>query len=391
MITSESIQKRFEQRFSCNAKWISSAPGRVNLIGEHTDYNGGFVLPAAIDRGIKIAARLRRDDFLNLYSETFNESVSFSVSTRIPPPKTKGWYSYFAAVADQFMKKDKSVPGMDVYICGDIPLGAGLSSSAAFEVCVATLLDAVLCTNLSKQEIAVLSREAEHSEYVGVQCGIMDQFIAAMGKKDHALQIDCYSLDYKIVPFDSEKAAIVLCNSMKKRGLVDSAYNQRRSECNQGLKIINELGDKTYPTLRHVPYPVFEKYKARLPENVQKRVLHNLTENRRVLEFVEALEANDFAEAGALLFESHESLEEDYEVSCKELDRIVEISAACKGVFGSRMTGAGFGGCAVSLVKPNHVEEFKNSLSETYNREFNVLPEIYVASPQNGAEISHIE
>lgn len=387
MISDEHVSNGFKGYFKSDPQWLSSAPGRVNLIGEHTDYNGGFVLPAAINREMKIAARLRRDDALNLFSESFNESVSFSVSTRIPSPKTRGWYSYFAAVADRFMNRGIAVPGMDVYICGDVPLGAGLSSSAAFEVCAATLLNHVCGAGFSSKEIALLSQAAEHSEYVGVRCGIMDQFIAALGQKDHALLIDCYSLEEKAAPFNSNKAVIMIINSMKRRGLVDSEYNQRRKEAEEGFHLIRELSGVDYPSIRHISKDIWERYRDKLSEKSRKRIEHNISENQRVLDFVIALERDDFTLAGRLLYESHESLKTDYEVSCPQLDSIVEIAKEAKGIFGCRMTGAGFGGCAVALVKPDDIEEIGERMIREYSLCCEIKPEIYVSSPESGAKI----
>ncbi len=385
--TDDDVIRNFEKRYGCPPQIISTAPGRVNLIGEHTDYNGGFVLPAAINRAMRIAARLRRDDSLNLFSETFNESVSFSISSRIRPPQTKGWYSYFASVVDQFMQRGASVPGMDVYITGDVPLAAGLSSSAAFEVCAAVLLDHMCDTKLSRKELALLSQKAEHSEYVGVKCGIMDQFISALGEKDHALFIDCYTLDATLVSFDSTKASIVIINSMKKRGLVDSEYNQRRLECEQGFQMLKELSGRDFPSIRHIPPEIFEEYKHKLPEKSRMRIRHNLSENQRVQDFVKALKYDDFIKAGTLLYESHESLRKDYEVSCNELDRIVGIASMCEGIYGCRMTGAGFGGCAVALVLPAAADEFSNRMIREYNKAFHLKPEIHITPPAPGASI----
>ena len=381
----------FEKRYGCLPQFVSVAPGRVNLIGEHTDYNGGFVLPAAINRSLRIAARVRRDDSLNLYSETFNESVSFSISARIRPPQIKGWYSYFAAVVDRFMDRGASVPGMDVSICGDVPLGAGLSSSAAFEVCAAVLLDRVCDTKLSRKDLALLSQKAEHSDYVGVKCGIMDQFISALGEKDHALLVDCFTLEPRLVPFDSASAFIVIVNSMKKRGLMDSEYNMRRSECEKGFQLIKNLSRADFPSIRHIPSEIFDKYKKKLPEKSRMRLAHNLSENQRVQDFVQALKYADFAKAGILLYESHESLKSDYEVSCEELDRIVEIASLCEGVYGCRMTGAGFGGCAVALVLPAAAEEFSKRMISEYDRAFHLIPEIYITPPAPGAFIREIK
>jgi len=388
MIPDDLLVEQFNETYNAHPEYLATAPGRVNLIGEHTDYNGGFVLPVAIDRGIGIAARVRGDDALNLFSPVFNEFVSFSLSSRIHPPKVRGWYSYFLAVVDRFHESGTVVPGMDVFITGDVPLGAGLSSSAAFEVCTATLIDSVCKTRLSKRDIALLSQKAEHSEFVGVRCGIMDQFISALGKRDSALLIDCHTLEYSHVPFDSQKAAILIVNSMKKRGLVDSEYNRRREECEKGFQTLCDLSGNEYPSIRHIPWDVFETFKEKLSKESCKRIRHNLSENRRVHDFVKALKQNDFEVAGDLLYESHASLKDDYEVSCEELDFIVQTARGIEGVFGCRMTGAGFGGCTVALVETGEVERVQKIMKKKYTDPFKVEPEIYITTPQNGASIS---
>jgi galactokinase len=387
LISGDDLVKRFEEYFKCTPQWIASAPGRVNLIGEHTDYNGGFVLPVAINRGIVMAVRIRRDESLNLYSESFNEFVSFSLSSCLHPPNSKGWYSYFLAVVNQFHQAGVVVPGMDVFLSGDVPLQAGLSSSAAYEVCTAVLINAICEVRFSKRELALLSQRAEQSEFIGVKCGIMDQFISCMALKNHALLIDCYSLEVEHVPFYSSKAVIVIINTMKKRGLIDSEYNKRREECEQGLKIIQKLSGKAFPTIRHISLTEFERYKENLSGNVRKRLLHNLIENDLVLEFVEHLKKDNFKKAGELMTKSHESLQLNYEVSCKELDWIVGMAVQFEGVYGCRMTGAGFGGCAVALVRPDILGQFMEIISRRFFKEFVVKPEIYKTKPTEGANI----
>jgi len=387
MISNEYVIKSFNHLFSLQPEIMSSAPGRVNLIGEHTDYNGGFVLPAAINREIKIAARTRHDRILRIYSETFNEMFETSPATGIMSSWEKGWQNYFLAVVDGFIKRGVDIPAMDVYICGDIPQGAGLSSSAAYEVCATVLLNAVCNAGLSPFEIAVLAQAAEHSPFVGVRCGIMDQLISVMAQADHALLIDCYTLETMPVPFDSTRAKIVLINSMKMRGLVDSEYNRRRAECEDGLKLIRKLSSQEIPTIRHIPADVFERFQGRLPENYSRRIRHNLTENGRVYLFTKCLTSGDYETAGKLLYASHESLRTDFEVSCAELDSIVQIATRCEGVCGCRMTGAGFGGCAIALVEPSHIEDFTRVMSVEYAKSFSILPEILVTIPATGATV----
>jgi galactokinase len=385
MIHDERIIEIFEDAFNVRPAWIARAPGRVNLIGEHTDYNGGFVFPAAINREMKMAARLRDDKTIHLYSGNFDYKVVIDLSKELEPFETNTWANYFLAVAAQFQERGINLPGLNVALEGDVPLGAGLSSSAAYEVCAGELLSQITKAEMTHKNIALLSQAAEHSRFVGVKCGIMDQFISALGSKDKALKIDCFSLDYELIPFDSGKASIVIINSMKKRGLVDSEYNQRRKECEEGLKSMKTLAKEDYSTLRHIPMDVFESSQSFLSENVVKRVRHNLTENQRVLDFKSALSASDFKRAGELLYQSHASLRDDFQVSCKELDMIVEIASGINGCYGCRMTGAGFGGCAVALVQPEMVESFVSELAASYQEQTGKKPDIYVTPACAGA------
>jgi galactokinase len=349
------------------------------------------VLPVAIGNEIKMAARRTSRPKLNLFSGNFSERSSFALRGAPVPPRGKGWHNYFLAVVAQFIQRGISIPGLDVAIKGDVPLGAGLSSSAAYEVCAAVLLDAICGTGIDRRDLALLAQAAEHSDYVGVRCGIMDQFISALGSTNHALLIDCHSLDYQLFPFDSTGASIVIINSMKRRGLMDSEYNQRRHECEEGLRLMRELTGVAYETVRHIPMDVFTAHAAQLPENSRKRLRHNLSENARVLSFSEGLRKSDWSRLGQLLYESHASLRDDFNVSCRELDRIVEIASGCDGVYGCRMTGAGFGGCAVALVRPEMVEAFITRLSGEYQAAVGVKPDVYVSAPAAGAEVKRVD
>jgi len=265
-----------------------------------------------------------------------------------------------------------------------------LSSSAAFEVCAATLLNKVCQAGLSPKEIALLAQAAEHSAYVGVRCGIMDQFASALGQSAHALFVDCHSLDYEAVPFDPDGASIVIINSNKPRELRGSDYNRRRLECEEGLRLINEKENASYATLRHIPLEIFDRHAATLPEKVRQRVKHNLTENTRVREFVEALKRSDWDAAGDALYASHASLRDDFEVSCAELDAIVEIARDSKLAYGCRMTGGGFGGCAVALVAPANVENFKAHLEPLYKDRTGLEATVYSTRPMQGAAVETV-
>lgn len=393
MIDTNTLVDQFKSVYKESPKLISRAPGRVNLIGEHTDYNGGFVFPAAISFEMKIAASLRADKTIHMYSVNFEQSFSFSLNaelTKCDKPYT--WVNYFVAVIAQFVERGFDIPGMNIALSGDVPLGAGLSSSAAYEVCVASMLNYFCKSQIDPAHIALLSQAAEHSKFVGVQCGIMDQFISALGKADHALMIDCHSLDYELVPFDSSKADIVIINSMKKRGLVDSEYNTRRAECELGLQEMRKLTGKNYETIRHIPYEDFLAMESKLStRDVCKRLRHNITENMRVHDFGKALANGDFELAGKLLCESHASLRDDFEVSCPELDVITEIAADIYGTFGCRMTGAGFGGCAVALVKPEMTEEFQDVMFLEYKKRTKQQCITYVSKPCDGTNVTLLE
>lgn len=391
MIPDEIVIKDFVEKFAQSPQWIARAPGRVNLIGEHTDYNGGFVLPVAINREIKMAASFNLNGKFNLYSTNYENLFTFDLETLAPSPSKSNWQNYFLAVLAQFMNRGIKIPGLNVLINGDIPLGAGLSSSAAFTVCCATLLNAITGAGLSKKELALLAQAAEHSKFVGVNCGIMDQFVSALAKRDTAMLLDCYNLEYELVPMDSTAITIVIVNTMRQRGLVESEYNRRREECEEGLKIIKKLTGEVFPTLRHISPEIYEKYREYLPENIRKRVKHNLTENQRVHEFVRALREKNYSAGGHLLYHSHYSLRDDYEVSCAELDYLVEASKSIPGVYGCRMTGAGFGGCVVALVEPEFVSEFTKEVSQRYYQNYAIMPEIYTSTPAEGADISYVK
>ncbi|MBX7244501.1 MAG: galactokinase [Candidatus Sumerlaeaceae bacterium] len=385
MISDEMVVEGFRERYARDPQFIAHAPGRVNLIGEHVDYAGGFVLPVAIDLEVRMAAAPRVDDMVTVSSAHFKNDASFQLSSFSPSNGAGGWGGYFFGVLDYFRAKGAPLTGMDVWVASDIPMGVGLSSSAAFEVASAMLFQAMAGTSLAPREIALLAQAAENGPYVGMQCGIMDQFISAMAVEDHALLIDCHSLESNAVPIDPAKARIVIINSMKKRGLVDSEYNARRRESAEGLARLRELSGTEFPTLRHVPAEVFERFAGSLESMVCKRVRHHVTENQRTLRFVEALRHGRVAEAGALLYESHASLRDDYEVSCPELDFLSAAARGIDGVLGCRMTGGGFGGCVVALVEPESTDEFLDSICDRFAKCFGVVPHHWVTMPAGEA------
>ncbi|MCF8009082.1 MAG: galactokinase, partial [Halanaerobiales bacterium] len=318
-MNSDKLWKYFIENFNLTEarKGIYQAPGRVNIIGEHTDYNNGFVLPMAIDKKMFFVAQLRDDQTINLYSYDYNEKYSFSINNFNFSPK-KMWANYIMGVVSEFKKLKKDIKGADILFSGDIPQGAGLSSSAALEVGIAYLLNDLNDFKISPQEQAFLSQRAEN-DFVGVKCGIMDQYISRLGKKDHLLLLDCKTNQYELVPFRSDKYIFMIIDSKVERGLVDSKYNKRREECEAAVKFFNKKLNKNVESLRSVNFSELQKYKNKIDKTIYRRVKHVISENHRVLESVKALKESIFKKLGDLMYQSHKSLSEDYEVSSKEL------------------------------------------------------------------------
>lgn len=358
------------------------APGRVNLIGEHTDYNDGFVMPMAIEKNITMLAQLRPDRKVKAYSLDYDKIAEFDLDN-LKYDEENIWLNYIMGVVDEIQKTGEKLQGFNLMFSGNVPQGSGLSSSAALEVVTALAVTDLHKIKMDGVEMALLAQRAENN-FVGVQCGIMDQYISRLGKKDHALLIDCRSNEYELVPFKNDNYQIVICNSKVERGLVDSEYNQRRQECNQAVEFFAEKKDENITALRDVDLETVEEYKDELDENVYKRAHHVVSENERVLASKKALEADDMQKFGGLMYASHKSLSQDYEVSCKELDILVDL-AAKEDIEGARMTGAGFGGCTVNLVKKEKVDEFVENIKEKYKAETDIDPEIYVSNPGEGA------
>ncbi len=358
------------------------APGRVNLIGEHTDYNDGFVMPMAIEKEITMLAQLRPDKKVKFYSLDYDQLVEYDLDNLVYDEENV-WANYLMGVIDEIQKLGESLQGFNLMFTGNVPQGSGLSSSAALEVVTALAVTDLHKIKIDGVEMALLAQRAENN-FVGVQCGIMDQYISRLGKKDHALLIDCRTNDYELVPFENENYQIVICNSKVERGLVDSEYNQRRQECNQAVELFAKKEDAEITALRDVELETVEKYKDQLEENVYKRAKHVVSENARVLESKNALEADDMQKFGDLMYASHKSLSEDYEVSCKELDILVNLAAE-EEVEGARMTGAGFGGCTVNLVKKDKVDQFVANIKEKYKEKTGIEAEVYVSNPGDGA------
>lgn len=371
----------FERRFGREPQIIARAPGRVNLIGEHTDYNDGFVLPVAIDCQVLVAAAPRPDRTVHLYALDFEAQSSFSLED-IQHDEEQGWSNYQRGVGWALQEEGLDLMGLEAVITSDVPIGSGLSSSAAIEVSIATAWKLLSGFELDPVRLALLCQKAEN-EFVGANCGIMDQFISVLGQRDHALLVDCRSLDYQLVPVP-RGAAIVVADTMKRRGLVDSEYNARRRECEEGVQLLREHISGVR-ALRDVTPQQFAQHAERLPPVIRRRCRHVIEENARVEGAVVALDVGDLASFGELMIASHRSLRDDYEVSCRELDVMMEAALKVEGVYGSRMTGAGFGGCTVSLVREKAVLDFRERVAAEYEAIVGVQPQIYVCRASDGA------
>ncbi len=377
----------YEQKFGGKDPVLVRAPGRVNLIGEHTDYNDGFVFPVAIDRYAFICGARSDDARLRLHSMMYNETLEYPLDG-FERDGDHGWANYILGVVRELGALGYGLPGADIVNSCSIPLASGLSSSAAVEVAVSTFFEEVAGLDIPATEAAKLCQRAENN-FVGVNCGIMDQFISRLGKEGTALFIDCRSLEYEHVPFDDPGIRILVCNTGVKRGLVDSEYNTRRRECEEGARFFAEKLDKKVTALRDVGLEEFVKYESELPGNVRKRCRHIIAENERVLKAVELLKKGDYEGFGRLLYDSHASLRDDYEVSCRELDMMVDILSRQEGVLGARMTGAGFGGCTVSVFEiedEGHERSIIENVAREYAEATGISSDIFFTAAESGAK-----
>jgi galactokinase len=373
------LRKRFEALHGHRPR-VFRAPGRVNLIGEHTDYNDGFVLPAAIDFYTWVALSSRSDRKLVLSSENFPGIAEYELDSPNHHRRHE-WSDYVYGVVLVLERAGKRLRGADVLVAGEIPIGAGLSSSAAIEVATGYALLENSGHPVERVELAKLCQRAEN-EFVGVRSGIMDQFISCFGRTGQALLLDCRSLEYSLVALPGG-ISLVICNTMVKHELAGGEYNQRRSECEAGVRLLAEHLPQVR-ALRDVTLADLEKYGSGLPPVVYRRCRHVVSENGRVLEAVRALGAGDLATVGALMAESHRSLRDDYEVSCVELDLLVDLAAQTEGVYGARMTGGGFGGCTINLVRSESVDAFRQTVARGYQERTGGAPEIYVTGAAEG-------
>ncbi len=382
---SKTVQSVFAEHFGGAPEHIVRAPGRVNLIGEHTDYNGGFVLPMAIDREVLIAARRRHDRVVRMVALDFQNAASEFSLDEVRQDDVQRWSNYVRGVAFVLQERGTALPGLEMVIHGNVPLGAGLSSSAAIEVAAAKVFTVTSGLSIGGVEIARLCQKAEN-DFVGVKSGIMDQFISVLAHAGHALLIDCRDLSYHSVPMP-KGATIVVCDTNKRRGLVASEYNTRRAECEQAVQLLRSKTGKPLQTLRDVSLDEFLRFEKQLPPVVAQRARHVITENQRVLGAVEAMKRDDLVAFGRWMNESHESLKNDYEVSCPELDAMVEVARQQAGCFGARLTGAGFGGCTVNLVRDATVPAFVASVPRGYRERTGIAPQIYVCRAMAGASV----
>lgn len=377
-------KKRFKEVFQQNAEKSYFSPGRVNLIGEHTDYNGGNVFPCALTIGTYGVASLRKDNTIRMYSENFQDQgvVEFSLDD-LTYSKAHDWANYPKGVIAFLRKEGHHIEqGMDIYFNGNIPNGAGLSSSASIEVLTAYMMKDLFQLEISMINLVKLCQKVEN-EFMGVNSGIMDQFAVAMGKKDQAILLDTNTLEYRYSPVLLENASLVVSNTNKKRGLADSKYNERRAECEEALKRLQTV--LPISSLGEIDSETFGKYHHVIEDDVLiKRAKHAVTENERTLLAVKALESNEIEEFGKLMNASHESLKEDYEVTGIELDTLVELARKVSGTIGSRMTGAGFGGCTVSIVQNDAIERFIQEVGTSYEEIIGYKAEFYVVSIGDG-------
>ena len=386
MVDLKRLLAQFTAQFGTRPR-LFSAPGRVNIIGEHTDYNDGFVLPMAIDRRTYAAIAPRNDRRIRVKSNVLHEAAEFELDQPVDL-QTHRWAKYVAGIAWTLNQRGVPLTGADMMIDSDLPMGAGLSSSAALAVASGKALTSIANVQIDPQDLALAAQHTEH-EFAGARVGIMDQLAVTFGRRDHALLIDCRSLEFKRIAIANLGATAIVCNTNVKHELASSAYNQRRAECEQGAEFLR----KRLPgirALRDVSTAQFEEYEKELPEPIRRRSRHVVTENERTLKAADALAKGDCEKLGQLISESHASLKTDYEVSCRELDIIVDIASREDFVFGARMTGGGFGGCTINFVRPDAVNDFLEQIRHDYRAATNIIPDVYLVKADDGAREEYV-
>lgn len=375
------ISERFQLIYGTSARAIFRAPGRVNLIGEHTDYNDGFVMPAAINFYAYSAIAGRADRMLSIHSEQFGETVEFDLSQVAVPPR-KHWSDYVRGVAAVLQNEGYPLTGANLLIDGRVPIGSGLSSSAAIEVATALALTTLGGVTIPLLEVARLCQRAEN-EYTGARCGIMDQFVSCFGRQGHALMLDCRSLEATYLQLPPS-VRLVICNTMVRHELAAGEYNERRASCERAVKAIGKVLPDLR-ALRDLTLENLEHHRSLLTDVDFRRCRHVIKENARVKDAAEALKCLNLVRIGELMYLSHESLDRDYEVSCEELNIMVEVASRLNGVLGARMTGGGFGGCTVNLVQTEELSEFTEQIVSGYQARTGLTPLVYVCSAAEGA------
>ncbi len=377
------LSRQFQRIYGRAPRWFVAAPGRVNVIGEHTDYNDGFVLPMAIERYCVMAADLSRtSQNISVHDEQVGEKAVIDISKPVEKGNPK-WSNYVRGVIAGFQQRGVKIPALDVVMLSTVPLGGGLSSSAALEVCTATLLETATGKKMDPIEKALLCQKAEH-EFAGVPCGIMDQFISVMGKANHLLLLDCRTRETKLVPVNDPSVELLIANTNVKHELGSGEYAVRRSQCEEAAKILG------FASLRDATAELLEQKKSQMSDVVFRRARHVIGENERTVNAAEGVRNSNWPTVGQLMYASHRSLRDDYEVSCKELDAVVEIAESIGeqgGVYGCRMTGGGFGGCAVALVKSDAIDAISKKLAADYRQKTGIEAAIFVSRPAAGATV----
>lgn len=366
----ESVVQTYQEIFGNAPEFTVRAPGRINLIGEHTDYNGGFVFPAAVGHEIQLAiGKSKSAEACSLYAMDLKARYDFKLSEMTPLPPNS-WENYLVGVAAEIQATGRTLQGFNLVFTGNVPRGAGMSSSAAVECGTCFGLSELFALNIPRVEMAQIAQLAEH-HYAGVKCGIMDQFSSVLGKADHAFRLDCESLDYDYFPFQLQDHSLVLCNSNVTHNLADSGYNERRQQCEEGVSILQQhIPGLT--SLRHVDLEQLHLLQSEFPEVIFKRCKYILEENARVNAFAKALEQEDIRHAGELLRQSQRGMQYEYEITCPEIDFMAEFANARPETIGARMTGGGFGGCTINLVEKGTEEQFVADLNDAYQKKFNL-------------------
>jgi len=378
------VEKYFFDKYNHHPGVIVRSPGRVNIIGEHADYNNGFVLPAAIDKAAYIAISLRNDNEIHLTALDLNEQFSTTVD-QLKPIGDISWPNYILGGAAQFLKRSIKLPGFNAVLSSDVPIGAGLSSSAAVECATVFALNQLLETNIERIEMVKMAQKAEH-EYAGVMCGIMDQFASMMGKANQVIKLDCRSLEYEYVPFKLEGIKILLLNTNVKHSLASSEYNTRRLECMQAVEMIQKYHPEVH-SLRDATVEMLDQYV--LPNNdlVYQRSRFVVDEMERLKQACQFLQEDNIAALGSCMFKTHDGLSKQYQVSCKELDYLVDFVSSRAEVIGARMMGGGFGGCTINLVKESQIDLLISTIKPAYEAAMDLPLDYYIATIQNGTEI----